>query len=217
MHEQLAAKSPEKEQSVNHEQRALREAFEPSGVDGKKLEAVVARFNEALDDGQSYDTALNKAILEAKVIGTTPVELKAYFWDSMDPNRTEGELPRRAIDRALDGLDLDDKSRESSRQTFTSALLQDHQYVKDWEHGGQMQGWERAAVIEQDVAALANIEYPLNVALLRANNQSMESAANKSARERFYAGLDPDHGRDDQPKDRAQQLHLGEFATEHIA
>lgn len=218
MHDQAPTKNAEatsnnqeKENSVRREQRAIREAFAPSGVSGERLDAVTAAFDEALNKGKSYDAAINDAILEAKVIGSSLVELKSYFWDSMDPNRLEGEQPTRAIDRALSGLGLDDERLARSKTTFTSALLQNWQYVNDWIHDGK----EHSPITEDDIPYLADMNYPLDAALLRATNQDIETPANKAAHERFYAGIDPNRGRDDQPKNQTQ-LHLGEFAADHI-
>lgn len=206
IHEQLPAGTLEKEQSASRERRAIQEAFEPSGVSGERLETVAAKFDEALDSGLSYDTALNEAVAEAKVIGSSPSELKSYFWDSMDPNRVEGERPTRAIDRALTGLGLEDERYEESKMKFSSALLQKERYVQDWDN---------AAPTREYLDHLASLDYPIDMALLHATNQFKESPANIAARERFYGGIDPNRGRDDQPESHTRELQLGEFAAGH--
>lgn len=160
--------------------------FAPDG--GSWLEARDA-FEEAIDNGNSVNTALDRATnpiateLEPEDSVRVTNEAKVRFWDAMGPHE-EGEEPTAAIERALNGFAPDGGSWLEARDAFYSTV--------------------EAGVTDVDLA--------LSHALATVTEKTPGTETHPEvARDRFYAGIDPNYAAKDHYAGRERGIQIGGF------
>lgn len=218
MSEQLPANNPENEQSQNRGSLAIEKALDGFAPDGDSWTEAKASFDQALESGRSYNTALDRAVATVSIRSevnelpteSTTSEAAVRFWDNMDPNVAEGETPTPAIVRALDGYAENSETWKRAYNTFTN-------YIE------------------------ANPNSPnVDIALVNALSVAVGGSEThpEIARDRFYGGVDPDYAEADHYKgskygvrlevgdrkyeaklgpsaEKRRQRKLGKLAAEH--